>query len=412
MTEDIYKRTQEIAEYRIDDGITFNLSEIGEHIFNNGQFTVNVVDSVETHLALLKTIFDFDRIRNYILSESLEILVDCMHGVMGVTAKRVFCEELGVKDTDDHLIRCWPQEDFGGSHPDPNLVYADQLVHRMKGGRYDLGVAFDGDGDRNMILSKNGFFVSPSDSLAVIAANSQAIPYFQQNKLTGVGRSLPTSGAVDKVCEALGLALYETPTGWKYFGSLMESGRIGLCGEESFGTGSAHIREKDGIWAVLAWLSILASSHAPVEYIMSCHWSYYGRHYYCRYDYEGVTTEQGAEVMAKVSSYCDNTSSLPQMGSMPVKNCFNFSYYDEVTKAGVDNQGIVFVTKEGSRVVFRLSGTGSQGATIRVYMEHLVTDRACFNRDVAEIVAPLAKFALSVSQIETITGRAAPTVIT
>lgn len=282
----------------------------------------------------------------------------------------------------------------------------------MGRGVYDFGVAFDGDGDRNMILGKHGFFVSPSDSLAVIAANSTAIPYFVQNKLSGVGRSLPTSGAVDKVCEGLGLALYETPTGWKYFGSLMESGRIGLCGEESFGTGSAHIREKYGVWAALAWLSILAHTGRSVEEVLTSHWAQYGRHYYCRYDYEGVTTEQGAAVMAKVSSYCDNTSTLPLMGTMPVTKCFNFSYYDEELKTEAVNQGIVFVTQEGSRVVFRLSGTGSQGATVRVYMEHLVTDSTAFNRDVAEIVAPLAQFALSVSEIETITGRTAPTVIT
>jgi len=407
VTEDIYRRTQEITEYRIDDGISFDLTQIGEHKFNNGQFTVSVVDSVNTHLELLKTLFDFAKIRSYIASSSLQITADAMSGVMGVTAKRVFCQELGVSE--DNLIRCTPLEDFGGSHPDPNLVYAKQLVDEMKRGVYDFGVAFDGDGDRNMILGKHGFFVSPSDSLAVIAANSQAIPYFVQNKLCGVGRSLPTSGAVDKVCEALGLAMYETPTGWKYFGSLMESGRIGLCGEESFGTGSAHIREKDGIWAALAWLSILAYRGASVESVLISHWAQYGRHYYCRYDYEGVTTEQGAAVMAKVSSYCNSTS-LPAMGSMTVSKCFNFSYYDDVTQTGADNQGIVFTTKEGSRVVFRLSGTGSQGATVRVYMEHLVTEN--FDRDVAEVVAPLAQFALSVSEIERITGRTAPTVIT
>ena len=410
VTNAIFQKTKTRSFYNILDPVDISISRIGRTVLetDQGQVVVEVVDGVACHEELLATIFDLPKIKDYLLQNNLCITADSMAGVMGATVHRIFGDILGVDSS--HLIRCTPLPDFGGSHPDPNLVYAAELVTTMESGKYEFGVAFDGDGDRNMILGKNGFFVSPSDSLAVITANLDCIPYFVGKTFAGVGRSLPTSGAVDQVAKKLGLAIYETPTGWKYFGSLMDADMISLCGEESFGTGSNHIREKDGIWAALAWLSILASRQCSVEEIIRAHWKEYGRHFYCRHDYEALTTEQGAGVMAAVNNYTAPDCSLPAMGGTEVKSCVNFSYTDPVNGDRALNQGFVFTSVTGSRVIFRLSGTGSSGATIRIYLEYYSTSEV--DGDAQEILSPLVEFALLVSDIRALSGREAPTVIT
>ena len=412
VTNAIFEKTKTRTFYNIIDPVDIPLGVIGETVLetDQGQVLVHVVDAIECHEQLLGTIFDLPKIKSYLARNNICITADAMAGVMGPTVHRIFGDVLGVDPS--HLIRCTPLPDFGGSHPDPNLVYAAELVDTMKSGRYEFGVAFDGDGDRNMILGKDGFFVSPSDSLAVITANLNCIPYFAGKKFAGVGRSLPTSGAVDQVAKKLGFNLYETPTGWKYFGSLMDADMISLCGEESFGTGSNHIREKDGIWAALAWLSILSTRECSVEEVVKSHWKEYGRHFYSRHDYETLTTEQGAQVMAAVKSFTSPDSSLPLMGETEVVSCVNFSYTDPVTGDQAVNQGVVFTSKTGSRVIFRLSGTGSSGATVRIYLEFYSTGEIEPEGDVQEILSPLVKFALQVSDIRAISGRHAPTVIT
>lgn len=410
VTNSIFLKTKQIKSYKILEPITLNVGEVGvrELETDQGKVTVSVVDGVDCHYQLLQTIFDLPKIKDYLQSNSICVTADAMAGVMGPTVHRILGHGLGVDSS--HLIRCQPLPDFGGGHPDPNLVHAEQLLQTMKSGKYEFGVAFDGDGDRNMILGKDGFFVSPSDSLAVITANLNCIPYFNNKPFSGVGRSLPTSGAVDQVARKLGLPVFETPTGWKYFGNLMDAGLIALCGEESFGTGSNHIREKDGIWAALAWLSILSAHGGSVERIVRSHWKQFGRHYYTRHDYEGLTAEQGAQVMSQVGSFTDKLAGICKMGDEPVTECYNFCYTDPVTSQIAENQGVVFSTPSGSRVIFRLSGTGSTGATIRIYLEYYSSSD--IGRVTADVMEPLADFALLVSNIRAISGRRAPSVIT
>ena len=410
VTDAIFEKTKKVKSYKIIDPVQISLVDVGTTKLNTdqGDVLVRVVDGVDCHEELLGKIFDLPMIKSYLSEQNICVTADSMSGVMGPTSIRIFGDVLGVEPS--HLIRCTPLNDFGGGHPDPNLVYAAQLVTAMESGKYEFGVAFDGDGDRNMILGNNGFFVSPSDSLAVITANLECIPYFSQRLLTGVGRSLPTSGAVDKVAKKRGFDVYETPTGWKYFGNLMDADKISLCGEESFGTGSNHIREKDGIWAALAWLSILATRRMSVEEVVRAHWHEFGRHFYSRHDYESLTTQQGAVVMATVNRFTAPGSLFPDMGDSKVISCVNFSYTDPVTEDKTENQGVVFTSEAGSRVIFRLSGTGSTGATIRIYLE-LYSE---MNIDDAPIdmLQPLAAFALQVSDINNSSGRRAPSVIT
>ena len=260
-----------------------NVSSLGVQTFKvcDKEFTVEVIDSVEDYSTLMKDIFDFNAIKAYLNSGSLNILIDAMNGVMGPYVKRVLVEELGAPS--DSAIRCESLEDFGGHHPDPNLTYAADLVKMLEAGKHGFGAAFDGDGDRNMILGQNAFFVTPSDSLAVLADNLECIPYFKKGGIKGFARSMPTAGAVDLVAKKTNKEIFETPTGWKFFGNLMDAQRLSLCGEESFGTGSDHIREKDGLWAVLAWLSVLANTQKSVQQILVDHWNKYGRNFFTRY---------------------------------------------------------------------------------------------------------------------------------
>ncbi|KAM5566838.1 phosphoglucomutase, cytoplasmic [Rosa sericea] len=432
ITNKIYENTTQIKEYLTVDLPEVDITKPGLTSFEveGGTFTVDVFDSASDYVKLMKSIFDFDSIRKLLSSPKFTFCFDALHGVGGAYAKRIFVEELGAKESS--LLNCVPKEDFGGGHPDPNLTYAKELVARMGLGKSDtqdppeFGAAADGDADRNMILGKR-FFVTPSDSVAIIAANAvEAIPYFKSG-LKGVARSMPTSAALDVVAKHLNLKFFEVPTGWKFFGNLMDAGLCSVCGEESFGTGSDHIREKDGIWAVLAWLSILAYKNkdniggdklVTVEDIVRKHWSTYGRHYYTRYDYENVDAGKAKELMA---SLVNLQSSIPEVNKIVkgirsdvanVAGGDEFEYKDSVDGSISKHQGIRYLFEDGSRLVFRLSGTGSEGATIRLYIEQYEKDPSKISRESSEALAPLVEVALKLSKMQEFTGRSAPTVIT
>ncbi|KAG9454734.1 hypothetical protein H6P81_007638 [Aristolochia fimbriata] len=434
ITDKIYENTKTIKEYFIAEDLPdVDISVIGVTSFggHEGPFDVDVFDATTDYVKLMKSIFDFESIQKLLASPKFSFCFDALHGVAGVYAKRIFVDELGADE--NQLLNCVPKEDFGGGHPDPNLTYAKELVARMGLSKTEspneppeFGAAADGDADRNMVLGKR-FFVTPSDSVAIIAANAvQSIPYFASG-LKGVARSMPTSAALDVVANALNLKFFEVPTGWKFFGNLMDAGLCSICGEESFGTGSDHIREKDGIWAVLAWLSILAFKNkdnlsgeklVTVEDIVREHWSQYGRHYYTRYDYENVDAGGAKEQMANLIKL---QSSLPDINKIvkeirsdvsDVATADEFEYKDPVDGSISKHQGIRYMFADGSRLVFRLSGTGSEGATIRVYIEQYEKDPSKSGRDSQEALAPLVEVALKLSKMEEFTGRSAPTVIT
>nr|WHU50360.1 phosphoglucomutase 2 [Coleus scutellarioides] len=434
ITDKIYSNTTTIKEYLIAEGLPdVDISKIGVTGFTGpeGQFDVDVFDSASDYVKLMKTIFDFQSIQKLLSSPKFTFCYDALHGVGGAYAKRIFVEELGAKESS--LLNCVPKEDFGGGHPDPNLTYAKELVARMGLSKSnsnqeppEFGAASDGDADRNMILGKR-FFVTPSDSVAIIAANAvQAIPYFSGG-LKGVARSMPTSAALDVVAKHLNLKFFEVPTGWKFFGNLMDAGMCSICGEESFGTGSDHIREKDGIWAVLAWLAILAYKNkdnlggekfVTVEDIVRQHWSTYGRHYYTRYDYENVDSGGAKELMAYLVKLQSNLTEVNNIikgvrsDVSKVVNADEFEYKDPVDGSISKHQGIRYLFEDGSRLVFRLSGTGSEGATIRLYIEQYEKDASKIGRESNEALAPLVEVGLKLSKMQEFTGRSAPTVIT
>uniref|UniRef100_A0A7N0UBA7 phosphoglucomutase (alpha-D-glucose-1,6-bisphosphate-dependent) n=1 Tax=Kalanchoe fedtschenkoi TaxID=63787 RepID=A0A7N0UBA7_KALFE len=433
ITDKIFENTKSINEYLIAEDIPkVDISAIGITSLEGpeGSFEVDVFDNASDYVKLMKSIFDFQAIQKLLTSPNFSFCYDALHGVAGAYANRIFVQELGAKESS--LLNCTPKEDFGGGHPDPNLTYAKELVARMGLGSHaaedppEFGAAADGDADRNMILGKR-FFVTPSDSVAIIAANAvESIPYFSSG-LKGVARSMPTSAALDVVAKNLNLKFFEVPTGWKFFGNLMDAGMCSVCGEESFGTGSDHIREKDGIWAVLAWLSILAYKNkenlgggklVSVEDIVRQHWATYGRHYYTRYDYENVDAGAAKELMAylvKLQSSLDEVNKIVKGISSDVANVANadeFEYTDPVDGSVSKHQGIRYLFEDGSRLVFRLSGTGSEGATIRLYIEQYENDSSKTGRESQDALAPLVKVALGLSKMQEFTGRSAPTVIT
>uniref|UniRef100_A0A674PDK0 EF-hand calcium binding domain 7 n=1 Tax=Takifugu rubripes TaxID=31033 RepID=A0A674PDK0_TAKRU len=345
ITNQIFEVSKVLQEYHICPELKVDLAQIGKQTFEVDTFkpfTVEIVDSVEAYAEMLRGIFDFAALKQLLSGPShINVRLDAMHGVVGPYVKKIVCEELG--SPANSAVNCVPQDDFGGHHPDPNLTYAADLVNTMKTGDYDLGAAFDGDGDRNMVLGKHGFFVNPSDSVAAIAANITCIPYFQKTGVKGLARSMPTSGALDNVAKALKMQMYETPTGWKFFGNLMDAGKLSLCGEESFGTGSDHIREKDGLWAVLAWLSILAVRKQSVEDIMKDHWQKFGRNFFTRYDYEEVDSDAANKMIKDLEKAMFDPSFIGKKFSSGDKSyevavADNFAYTDPVDGSVSKNQ--------------------------------------------------------------------------
>jgi len=406
ITDAIFARSKEIAEYRIMDAPDVDLASLGESRL--GDMRVAVIDAVADYADLMERLFDFDRIHALFNSGVFSMRFDAMHAITGPYAREILEKRLGART--GTVMHGEPLEDFGGGHPDPNLVHAHELVEIMdKGAGPDFGAASDGDGDRNMILGRH-FFVTPSDSLAVLAANATLVPGYRKG-LCGVARSMPTSAAVDRVAERLGIECYETPTGWKFFGNLLDAGKITLCGEESFGTGSNHVREKDGLWAVLFWLNLLAVRRQPVEQIVREHWAKFGRNYYSRHDYEEVDAKAAEELMQHLR---DSFAGLQgkQFGAHHVLFCDDFSYTDPVDHSVTTGQGVRIVFENGSRIVFRLSGTGTVGATLRLYVESYEPDPARHDLDTQATLAPLIALAEELGQIRSRTGREQPTVIT
>ncbi|XP_045774674.1 phosphoglucomutase [Maniola jurtina] len=418
-TNDIYQLTTAIKEYKIVPDIKCNIDEIGVSRFKveDREFVVEVIDSVKDYVEYMKSIFDFPKIKTLLQGSEqrkpFKVLIDSMSGVTGPYVKRIFIDELNASE--GSVRRVIPLEDFGGAHPDPNLTYAADLVNEVKNGDFDFGAAFDGDGDRNMIIGRGAFFVTPSDSLAVLASQLQHIPYFQRTGVKGFARSMPTAAAVDRVAEALGKEMFQVPTGWKYFGNLMDAGRLSLCGEESFGTGSDHVREKDGLWAALAWLSVLAATGKSVEEMLVAHWQQYGRNYFTRYDYEECPSDPCNEMMQELEKKMTSAGFVGSQHSASGKTytvalADNFSYMDPVDRSVAMKQGLRIVFEDGSRIVVRLSGTGSSGATVRLYIDsYEATDVL---GDAQLMLRPLIQVALDISKLQHYTGRDAPTVIT
>lgn len=419
----IYAETCRISKYYIADlGVDIDLSTVGITSFSDGAFEVQVVDPVDTYLEMLKELFDFTALRTLIAREDFSLLFDAMHAVTGQYARRLFVDELGAADSS--VLRGTTLPDFGGGHPDPNLTYAAELVSKMQPDDAPaFGAASDGDGDRNMILGNGGIFVNPADSVAIIAANArESIPYFRKKGLVGLARSMPTASSLDRVAKELDIPMYETPTGWKFFSNLMDAGLLSICGEESFGTGSTHVREKDGLWAVLCWLSILATKNRDtpigelftVKDILLEHWRIYGRTYALRHDYENVPSDVGNSIMENLRALIPRSDLWPE----DVELMDEFRYVDSVDASVAEKQGVrMYLKDEKGRIVVRLSGTGSSGATVRVYFEGY-QPAGMFSEEEADILEPsavlseLVERANAICRITELTGRSSPTVST
>lgn len=404
VTEHVYAETQALKTYLTLEHKNIDLESVGATRVADCE--VVVIDSLEDYTAVMEELFDFEKLRT-LFAGNFRMLFDAMSAVTGPYARHMLEEKLGApKGT---VLNGEPLPDFGGHHPDPNLVHASELVYLMSGGGApDFGAACDGDGDRNLILGR-GFFVTPGDSLAVIAEHaSTAIPGYRAG-LAGVARSMPTSTAVDRVAESLGIRSYETPTGWKFFGSLMDAGLVTLCGEESFGTGSSHVREKDGLWAVLCWLSILAATGKSVEEIVRDHWRKFGRSYYARHDYEGLDAAKAEEMIGILR---DNISLLEgsPLGDGVVARADDFGYIDPVDGSKTSRQGLRIFLDDGSRAILRLSGTGTSGATLRVYVERFLDDGGTSN--ITDVLGPLTHAVRELLGLRERFGTDVPTVIT
>jgi len=405
VTEAAYARSQVIEAYQILESPDIDIDSVGEKKL--GDMMVEVIDPVADYAELMAEIFDFDAIRG-LFAGGFRMCFDAMHAITGPYAKTILEEQLGAPE--GTVINGIPKEDFGGGHPDPNLKHAHELVDIIFGDDApDFGAASDGDGDRNMVLGRR-FFVTPSDSLAVLAANAKLIPGYRDG-IAGVARSMPTSTACDRVAEKLGLDCFETPTGWKFFGNLLDAGRTTFCGEESFGTSSDHVREKDGLWAVLAWLNVIAGRGQSVEEIVRAHWAEFGRNFYSRHDYEGVDSQAAN---ALVDHLRTAAGALPGqvLNGLTVAAADDFSYTDPVDGSVTAKQGIRVMFEDGSRIVYRLSGTGTEGATLRVYIERFEPDVAKHDNETQAALADLINVAVDLAEIEARTGRNAPTVIT
>ncbi len=406
VTAKIYQKSLEIRRYFIAKGPDIDLQAKGAEtkILDT---VIEIIDPVDDYAQLMEELFDFDSIRDMIRS-GFTMVYDALHAVTGIYAREIFVRRLGAPEKS--LRNCDPLPDFGGGHPDPNLKYAAALVREMFSDKApDFGAASDGDGDRNMILGRH-FFVTPSDSLAIIAANVSCAPGYR-NRLRGVARSMPTSRAVDHVAEDLGIPCFETPTGWKFFGNLLDAGKITICGEESFGTGSDHIREKDGIWAVLFWLNMLADKRIPVARLVKKHWLKYGRNYYTRHDYEEVDSDAAHKVMKGLEDRLESLRNADFHGRKVV-TADNFCYQDPVDGSKSCNQGIRIIFGDGSRIIYRLSGTGTKGATIRIYIEGYTSKKELMEQDTQSFLSELIRLSRTLSKIEELTGRKEPSVIT
>ncbi|MCP4182228.1 MAG: alpha-D-glucose phosphate-specific phosphoglucomutase [Hyphomicrobiales bacterium] len=404
VSDKIYHNTTIINQYRIVNEEDVDLSKIGEQQI--GDMIVEIVDPVADYLQLMKKLFDFDCIRA-LFASGFFLRFDAMHAVTGPYAKAILEGELGAEP--GSVMNGVPLEDFGGGHPDPNPVWAKPLVDlMMSGSAPDFGAASDGDGDRNMIVGK-GLYVTPSDSLAVLTANAHLVPAYKEG-LAGVARSMPTSAACDRVAEKLGFESFETPTGWKFFGSLLDAGKVTLCGEESAGTGSNHVREKDGLWAVLLWLNILGKRKQSVVQILEEHWREFGRNYYSRHDYEAVPVDAANQLMDHV---IENLTELPsrRFGTLTVSRADEFSYHDPVDGSVSSHQGIRIYFNGDARAVLRLSGTGTEGATVRLYLEQYVPSANIFNLSTTEVLKPVREAVLELAKFSSYLGRTRADVI-
>ncbi|GHA86097.1 alpha-D-glucose phosphate-specific phosphoglucomutase [Algimonas arctica] len=403
LTDAVFERTKVMEHYQIADGHV-DLSTLGHS--NLGAMAVSVFDPVTDYADLMETLFDFETIRRFLTSD-LSLIFDAMHAVTGPYAQEIFVRRLGVNS--DALMNATPLPDFGGGHPDPNPVYAKALFDRMFGDDApDFGAASDGDGDRNIVLGR-GVYVSPSDSLAVITANAHLAPAYRDG-IKGVARSMPTSRASDVVAAAMGIESFETPTGWKYFGNLLDAGRITVCGEESAGTSSDHVREKDGLWAILMWLNILAVRRLSVQDILTDHWATYGRHYYSRHDYESVAADKAEDVMARLQG---QLTTLPgtTLRKETISAADSFTYHDPIDGSVTENQGLRVMFESGSRFVMRLSGTGTAGATLRLYLEAYEPKDGDHHADLSKRLEPIAAIAEDLTNLRQTVGRDGPSVV-
>ena len=405
VTDRIFAATKTISAYEIVEASDVDLSQIGDTQL--GEMAITVVDPVEDYAALMETLFDFDKLRN-LIADGFGIHFDAMHAVTGPYASAIL--EGALAAPKGSVVNAHPSPDFGGGHPDPNPIWAHELVSAMMSNSPpDFGAASDGDGDRNMIMGA-GIYVTPSDSLAVLAANAHLAPGYREG-LKGVARSMPTSGAVDRVAAAMGMECFETPTGWKFFGNLLDAGKVSLCGEESAGTGSDHVREKDGLWAVLLWLNILAERRQSVAEIMVDHWTTYGRNFYSRHDYEGVDAAKANALMDRLRGLLPTLKGSAVQGKTIVEAA-EFAYDDPIDGSRTEAQGLYLCFEGGARIVLRLSGTGTVGATLRVYLEDYSNDPARIQDDAEIALQDIAGIAEEIAQIQGFTGRDAPDVKT
>jgi len=405
ITEAIFARSKVIDQYKIIEAADIDLNTLGTA--KVGDTEIVVFDPVTDYAELMESLFDFDAIRAMIKG-GFGLKFDAMHAVTGPYAKEIFERRLGAPE--GSVMNFVPLPDFGGHHPDPNLVYAKELYDLlMSDNAPDFGAASDGDGDRNLIIGR-GIFVTPSDSLAMLVANAHLAPGYKGG-IKGIARSMPTSAAADRVAEKLGIGIYETPTGWKFFGNLLDHGKVTICGEESSGTGSDHVREKDGLWAVLLWLNILAVRKESVKAIVEEHWARFGRNYYTRHDYEAVDSDIAKQLVADLRG---KLASLPgtSVNGLKIEKADDFAYHDPIDHSVSEHQGIRIYFEGGARVVLRLSGTGTSGATIRIYIERYEADQAKHNLDTQETLATLIDAAEQIAEVKKRSGRTEPSVIT
>lgn len=406
-TDKVFELSKKVSCYYTIESQDINL-DTPEQI-QIGESSIRVIDTVNDYANLMEHLFDFDLIKGLFNTGVFNMVFDAMHAITGPYAKEIFIRRLGAEE--QSLLNAEPLEDFGGAHPDPNLLHAHELVNIMNQPLTapNLGAASDGDGDRNMILGRQ-CFVTPSDSLAIMAANAHLLPGYQSG-IAGVARSMPTSMAVDRVAAHLGIECYETPTGWKYFGNLLDARLITLCGEESFGTGSDHIREKDGLWAVLFWLNLIACKKQSVKQILHQHWQAFGRNYYTRHDYENVEMDKAQAIYSEFQQQLASLAGT-RIGTVQVKMADNFSYRDPVDNSFTENQGLRLICNDESRIIVRLSGTGTQGATLRLYYEQYQAPNAAMDKDTQLQLQDLFAVAQQIGRIHELSGRSQPDVIT